>query len=150
MKIGDACTRIVYVIGEHESALDAAKLMRELHVGDLVIVHRRAGGVNVPTGIVTDRDLTLEVLAQEVDPESVSVGDLFTNAPLYCVTVDEDTESALDGMRQRGVRRLPVLARDGSLAGIMTMDDFVDLLADEMADMAGLMARQKQLEVHMR
>lgn len=149
MRVGEACTRNVAVIERDESGLQAAKLMRELHVGDLVIV-REDGGLRFPEGIVTDRDLTMELLALEVDPESVAVGDLFASPRLVTAGVDDELETALEQMRSHGVRRLPVVERDGSLAGILTVDDVLDLITEQLTDIIRLISNQRLREERFR
>lgn len=145
MKTGDVCTRAVIVIDEEDNALEAANLMRNMHVGDLVVLGMRAG-VKVPVGIITDRDLTLEVLAMEIDPNLVRAGDLFMHGSLLTASVDDDIMLALDDMRRHGVRRMPVVNRDGSLAGILTVDDYLELLSEQIAGIVELVTKQKKME----
>ena len=75
MKLGEICNRDVVFIRPDESALEAARLMRRLHVGAVVVAEAR-GDQRFATGIVTDRDLAIEILAQQIDPESVTAGDI--------------------------------------------------------------------------
>lgn len=145
MKVGEACNRSVVVVEEDESALAAAKLMREYHVGDLVIV-RSTGSPRVPVGIVTDRDLVLEVLALEVDPDSVEVKDLVTSERLVTASEDEEFDSAVQMMRDYGVRRLPVVNDDGSLVGILTADDSLEIVCDELQGIVHLELTQSRRE----
>jgi len=145
MKVGDACTRPAVVIGEQESALDAARRMRRFHVGDLIIVRDTPRG-QVPTGIVTDRDLALEVMAQEVDPDAVEVRDIKTQTRLVIAREEEDLETAMDRMRENGVRRLPVVDGEGMLAGILTSDDALELLSEGLSDLVRIVGRQRRLE----
>src|SRR5690242_8806327 len=67
MPVGEICTREVVIVKRNDSVLEAAKLMRQHHVGDVVVIEER-GGVRVPVGIVTDRDLVVEILAPQLDP----------------------------------------------------------------------------------
>lgn len=145
MKVGEACNRSVVVVEEDESALAAAKLMREYHVGDLVIV-RSTGSPRVPVGIVTDRDLVLEVLALEVDPDSVEVKDLVTSERLVTASEDDEFDSAVQMMRDYGVRRLPVVNDDGSLVGILTADDSLEIVCDELQGIVHLELTQSRRE----
>lgn len=145
MQTGEACNRVVVIIDGAESARDAATLMRTQHVGDLVIT-RTERGQKVPVGMVTDRDLVLEVMALDIDPESVTVGDLFSRPRLITASVDEPLEDTLQSMRSHGVRRVPVVERDGTLAGIIAMDDILGLLAEQLHDVTRLIARQQDME----
>jgi len=149
MKVGDACTRPAVVVGEQESALDAARRMRRFHVGDLIIVRDTPRG-QVPTGIVTDRDLALEVMAQGVEPDAVELRDLKTAARLVIAREDEDLEAAMDRMRENGVRRLPVVDGDGMLVGILTADDALELLSEGLSDLVRIVGRQRRTEQALR
>lgn len=149
MKTGTACNRSVACIDGEESVRDASRLMREHHVGDLVIT-RDERGRRVPVGLVTDRDLVLEVMALDIDPESVTVGDLFTGPRLITAAFDEELEETLHSMRSHGVRRVPVLQDDGTLAGIITMDDVLRLLAEQLLDVTRLVSRQTEIEAERR
>lgn len=144
MSVGKLCNREVVIVEKGSDALEAARLMREFHVGDLVVVMPR-GQENIPLGIVTDRDLVIEVLAREVDPAAVSVMDLLTGE-LVTAGEEEDLLDCLQRMRQKGVRRLPVINKRGGLEGILTMDDVLDLLSEELTDVVALITRQADRE----
>jgi len=144
MTIGELCNREVVVAERTETAVEAAKLMRRYHVGDLVVVEER-GGKRVPLGIVTDRDLVVEVLAEEVAPEQVTVGDVMS-AELITVFEHQDAADAMERMRSGGVRRIPVVDDQGVLQGIITADDLVDLFAEQMQELAKLIRRERQRE----
>ena len=149
MKVGEACTRPAVVIGEKESALEAARLMRRFHVGDLVIV-REGATDRVPVGMVTDRDLALEILAQDVDPDAVEVADLAVERRLVTASEDEDLEEALERMRTNGVRRLPVVDGEGHVVGVLSADDALELLTEGLSDLVHLVGRQRRLETRIR
>ncbi len=144
MSVGEVCNREVVVVEQDADAGEASRLMREFHVGDLVVVERR-GEMNVPLGIVTDRDLVIEVLAQDVDPASVSVKDLMVR-PLETANEEDAILDTLQHMREKGLRRLPVVNASGGLVGILTVDDVIDLLAEELTDVVALGVRQRQKE----
>lgn len=148
MSVGEVCNREVVVVEPDTDAGAAARLMRECHVGDLVVVERR-GEENLPLGIVTDRDLVVEVLAQGVDPASVSVKDLMVQ-PLATVNAADEIVDTLERMRDKGLRRLPVVNAHGGLEGILSVDDLLDLLAEELTDVAALVKRQMQRETRQR
>lgn len=148
MSVGDYCTRNVTVAGVDDSIAAAAHLMRQHHVGD-VIVARAQAGRRFPLGIVTDRDLVVEVLDAGIDPETVRLGDLITE-PLLSAREDEALADAVRRMRARGVRRIPVVDDDGALVGILSMDDVIELIAEEMQDLSGLVARERSREARRR
>lgn len=141
MNVGEICNRTVVIISREESALEAARLMRQHNVGDVIVV-KDVNGVNQPVGIVTDRDLAIEIVAQEVDPESVEAGDLFLRNRLVTTSVNDDIETVLNKMKNNGIRRIPVVENDGSLAGIITMDDMLDILIQDFASVAHLIEKQ--------
>jgi CBS domain-containing protein len=144
MPISEVCNREVVIVQPGDSALEAARLMRQHHVGDVLIVEDR-GGRRVPVGIVTDRDLVLEVMAQELDPASIRVSDMVLSE---LVTIGEGAGlfEAIEYMHARGVRRLPVVDGAGGLVGILTLDDLIELLADEMAALAKLVRHEQKKE----
>lgn len=144
MSIGEYCNREVVVADSAMDAQEAAQLMRTYHVGDLVIVEERGDGP-VPVGIVTDRDLVLETLAQQIDPTSITVGDIMSPDP-QCVRDSEDLLEALRIMADTGVRRLLVLNSDGGLEGILTLDDAIELLAEQVSCMVRIVGREQRIE----
>jgi CBS domain-containing protein len=135
MKVGEYCKRAVVAIASSADAADAAKLMREEHVGFL-IVHRAGDTLQRPVGVLTDRDLVLGVMARDVDPRSVTVDDVMTRQPLIANEADELTDM-LQGMRLSGIRRVPVVDARGALVGIMAIDDAIDIITGLMCDIAG-------------
>lgn len=148
MLVGDCCNRPVVSIRSTESLHHAARLMREHHVGDVVVVAPSGSGLR-PVGILTDRDLTIEILATESDPELVCVGDLVGDG-VTVVGESEELETAITTMAQAGVRRMPVVGSTGELVGILSLDDVLGVLAKRMADVAGLVAGQPQTEARLR
>jgi len=130
------------VVSKEQTIQQAAVLMRRNHVGDLVVVEERAGGRQVPVGIVTDRDIVVSVLATAVDPQVYTVGDLVARK-LLTVAEDQGVFETIQYMRTNGVRRMPVVDRAGGLVGIISVDDLIQLLSDEMSELAKLIAREQ-------
>ncbi len=148
MPVGELCIRQVVVTPRKTSVLDAAKLMRQHHVGDIVVTDEIAGR-RVPVGIVTDRDIVLEVLAQELDATSLSAGDIMSS-DLITVRENEGVFQTIQLMRAKGARRAPVVNSEGALVGIVSVDDLVELLAEELSQLAKLIAREQKLEAELR
>ncbi len=144
MPIGELCNRDVVIVETKDTVLEAAQLMRQHHVGDVLVVEDR-GGVRVPVGIVTDRDLVLEIMAPQLDASSITVSDIM---PAELATVKEDAGlfEAIEYMHSKGVRRLPVVDGRGGLIGILTLDDLIELLADEMAALSKLVKYEQRKE----
>lgn len=144
MAIGEICNREVVIAEKALSVREAAHLMRNHHVGDLVVVEER-GGRKHPVGIITDRDIVVEVVAPGVNPEALTVVDIM-GAELATVRENEGVFEALRYMRSKGVRRMPVVDGDGGLVGIVTLDDLLSLLAEEMTELAKLVSHEHQRE----
>jgi len=144
MAVGEICNREVVITEKSASVVDAARLMRTHHVGDLVVVEEK-GGRNQPVGIVTDRDIVVEVVAAGVNPDALKVGDIM-GSEVATVRESEGLFEALRYMRDKGVRRMPVVDRDGGLVGILTLDDLLSLLAEEMTELAKLVSHERQRE----
>ena len=149
MKIGEVCNRNVVIIGPDETALKAARLMRAHHVGDVVVVEER-GGRSVPIGIVTDRDLVVTLMARDVEPTSISARDMSNSRGIQTASTEEELLTVLHRMRLAGVRRMPVVDSTGALVGIITMDDMLELVAEQLDDVVGLISRGHQRESALR
>ncbi|MDR4517058.1 MAG: CBS domain-containing protein [Nitrosomonas sp.] len=148
MSISELCNREVVIIQKEESVLEAAKLMRQHHVGDVIIVEEQ-NGIKKPIGIVTDRDLVIEIMATELDPAVMTVGDITTPK---LVTVHENTGvfDVIQYMRRNAIRRAPVIDNHGGLAGIITLDDLLQLLSEELSELATLAGREIEKETKQR
>ncbi len=147
MTIGEICNREVIVIQRDETIQEAAKLMRQFHVGAIIVIDKPNGGT-VPVGVITDRDLVVEVMATELDETVITVGDILT-PELFVVTENTAIDEAIELMRKKTVRRLPVVDDSGELIGILTLDDALQLLAEQLLDLAKLVRyEQKKEERH--
>lgn len=144
MAIGEICNREVVIVARQTPVIEAARLMRQYHVGDLVVVDEPSGRRR-PVGIVTDRDIVIELVAMEVAPQGLCVGDIMS-AELATVRETEGVFETIRYMRDKGIRRLPVVDQDGWLQGIVTLDDLLILLAEEMGEMARLIRREMDRE----
>ncbi|MBM2829802.1 MAG: histidine kinase [Gammaproteobacteria bacterium] len=144
MTVGRVCNRPVITAEENCSVADAAKLMRQYHVGSLVIVSKNKDGV-VPVGIITDRDLVTEILAEDVHVNTITLEDIMTRSPLIA-REDDDVFQTMDMMRIKGVRRIPVVDTHGLLVGIFTFDDMLKIFFNEMGKWASFIYREKMQE----
>jgi CBS domain-containing protein len=148
MPVGELCIRQVVVALPNTSVLEAAKLMRQHHVGDIVVTDEIEGR-RTPVGIVTDRDIVLEVLAQGLDAASLSVGDIMSS-DLITVRENEGIFQTIQLMRAKGARRAPVVNGEGVLVGIVSVDDMVELLAEELSELTKLISREQKREAEIR
>lgn len=150
MPIGDICNRDVITVQREDTVLRAAKLMRQQHVGNVVVMDQR-GGRSVPIGIVTDRDVVVELVAPELDPTTITVGDIM-GPELAKIKESTGVFEAIQTMCAKGVRRMPVVADDDEeeLAGIVTLDDLMMLLAEEIGALTRLVMCERNNEASTR
>lgn len=144
MDVGEICTREVVIATRNTTVVEAARLMREYHVGDLVVVDESEGR-RVPVGIVTDRDIVVGVLALGLDPAVLTVGDIM-GSHLVTAAEDDDVYETLQIMRTRGVRRVPVVNTAGALVGIVALDDILEIFAEELDAAVKVVARERANE----
>jgi len=140
MNAGRVCKRGVVTVRPTDDLIAAAHVMREKHVGYLVVSE---GGRVV--GVLTDRDIVVEVLAQEVDARALKVGDVMTRDPLL-IEEDHSIEAVLCHMREAGVRRVPVVDRRGALSGVLSIDDVLERIAEELLNIAGSIRNEQRIE----
>lgn len=139
--IGDLATRDVVTVSRDMSVRQVAGLMRDRNVGSVVVVERE-GERNVPVGIVTDRDVTYEVVALDLDASEISAADVMS-LDLVAVKGDTDLGSALRVMGRQGIRRLPVVDGDGYLTGVFSLDDALQELTGQLEDILLLVRRER-------
>ncbi|TNF36031.1 MAG: CBS domain-containing protein [Gammaproteobacteria bacterium] len=144
MTAGKYCNREVIIAEADTTVVEAAQLMRSYHVGTLVVVSKK-DDESMPLGIVTDRDLVIEVLAQQVSPEDLTVTDIMSR-DLVMVHEKENLLDTLEIMRVRGVRRLPVINDKGGLEGILSADDALELINEATTHLIKLMRREVERE----
>ena len=148
MNVGELCTREVVCCQRDTPILAAAQLMRAHHVGDLVVVEQRAEE-RIPVGIITDRDLVIEVLAKEVNPSTLTVGDL-SISPVFTAGEYDGVYETIERMQSKGVRRVPIVNRRQGLVGMLTLDDVSEYLAEELNKLSKIVIRQQQRETQIR
>lgn len=148
MPISDICKRNVVTVQSDSTVMQAAKLMRQYHVGDVVVVMQKNGVTN-PVGIVTDRDIVVEVIATELDPTVITVGDI-TVSSLAVVHENNGVFETFQAMAEEGVRRLPVINAEGALVGIVTLDDLLLLLGREFDAIPHILNREQRKEADKR
>jgi len=144
MRVGDICSRAVCTARPEEPLAQAANEMINQHVGSIVVVESRPDAVR-PVGIVTDRDVVCGQIDRSADLFCLNVEDVMSTQ-LLTVSEDSGVAEALGRMNARGVRRAPVVDSAGSLIGIVTFDDLMPLLAEELTGLARLMGTQDRLE----
>jgi len=142
MRAGELCVRNVITAWENESVVDAARRMAMFHVRDLNVVEERPRGMPKPIGIITDRDLVVRVLARPGRPlETTTIADVMRRA-LVTACEDDEIDSVVAKMRDHAIRRIPIVDRCGGLQGLLSIDDVLGWMRDQMHDAARLLQRQ--------
>lgn len=144
MAIGDICNREVVFVNREATVQTACKLMRHYHVGSLVVVDE-VDGKRKPIGIVTDRDVVVEVDAMELDSKVITIGDIMST-DLTTVSETHGVFETIEIMRFKGVRRLPVVGAGGQLVGIVAIDDLLEVIAGELTEIVHIISREQSRE----
>lgn len=148
MNVGQVCNREVIVVSRDTSILKACQLMRQFHVGALLVADER-NGQRYPIGIMTDRDIVVELLAENLELDRLSIGDAMS-FELLTAEENEDLLVTIKRMRSHGVRRMPVVSREGTLVGLLAVDDLIELLAEQLTDLVKLIANEQDRERRLR
>lgn len=147
--IGEICNRDVIYTTPEASVCAVAKLMRQHHVGSIVVVADAEAETKVPVGIVTDRDIVVEVTAMELDPAVLTVGDIMSGE-LITAREHQGLLETMEIMRQKGVRRLPIVDDAETLVGLVAIDDLIEIIADELSELTKVIVRQQAHEAVVR
>jgi len=129
MKLNEVFTRNVVTAGPEETLAAVAVRMQEHNVGTVVVVEDRR-----PVGIITDRDLALALGAQGFSPQA-QVQKVMTHHVL-AIPEDAGIHTATRFMRDREVRRLPIVDKEDRLVGIVSLDDLLRFLGRELYNLA--------------
>ena len=142
MTIGEISRRPVITADPDDTVVEVARRMRDEHVGDVIVADRQRR----PIGVLTDRDIVVSVVAQSADKlETLLVSDVMTPNPLTA-RASEEINEAINRMRGRGIRRLPVVGLDGRLEGIVTFDDLLRATFVQFSELVGLVAQELKVE----
>jgi CBS domain-containing protein len=145
MNVGSICSRRVITASPQLDIQTAAELMREEHIGFLVVVPDQPRGPQPPLGVLTDRDICVSVVAKRADPAALKVGDVMSMQPVVAGESDA-VDLALRTMRRAGVRRLPVVNGRGEVVGVLSLDDVLEYVAHEMDSLSGAVRNGRQIE----
>ena len=144
MNVGKACSRKPVIVDAGVDIIEAAGLMRKHHVGSLIITEER-GGISTPVGIITDRDIVVEVLPRDINLHDIKVEEVMTGCPLTAGEED-DLYDTLEKMWLKGVRRVPVVDKKENLTGVLSTDDVLEVLARELSGVIKLFERERGSE----
>jgi CBS domain-containing protein len=145
MNAGEICTRDVVTCAPETPLLEACRMMRDRHVGDVVAVKEIADGKLQPCGMLTDRDIVLAVLAREVDALGLFVGDVMSSPPVVALE-SEDAWQAVKQMRLHAIRRMPVVDNAGDLVGLLSFDDLLEAACAFLSELSLVTGRQPHFE----
>ena len=148
LTVGEACTRSVTIAFGTTPLNGAARLMRENHVGSLVVVDE-TGGKPIVIGMLTDRDIVTSVLASDLDCSTLTVEDVMST-DVVTVREDDSLIDVMQIMRRKGVRRVPVVGAEGELIGLVTLDDLLEILAQELGLLVSAIETEAQRERRLR
>jgi CBS domain-containing protein len=141
MTVLDLCSRTLHTIAGTDSVREAAHRMLEHHIGTLVVVDNSIRA----KGLITDRDIVTRCVAKEFDPHVMTVAEVMTE-PVQTVDEDATIGDALQLMADEEIRRIVVTSRGGSMTGLLALDDVVESLAGQAAEIGRLLRGQ----VHVR
>ena len=147
MKTLDICSKQVVTAETSAPLIEVAKLMRKNHVGAVVIVDGAA--TRRPVGMVTDRDIVVEVVAAGQDARALTAGEVMSDT-LATTSADDDMHWSLKIMRDHGVRRLPVVNDGGAMVGIVALDDLLKAYASTLHDVAQALGTERVVETALR
>jgi CBS domain-containing protein len=140
MPIESLLKRPVETLSPDASCREAAQRMRTCNIGALVVAEEGR-----PVGIVTDRDLAVRVVADGLDAERVPLRDVMSSAPVYLSGV-RTIDQLISVMRDQTIRRVPVVGAEGALEGLVSLDDLLVLLADQLGSMASVIRQELRSE----
>ena len=148
MLLGEICMRHVVSVERNTSVQEVARLMRLHHVGDVIVVDISARGTT-PVGIVTDRDIVVQIIATGLDPARLTAGDLMA-VDLVTAPEDQGLFETVEQMQRQGVRRLPVVDKLGCLVGVIAVDDLLEFFSIQFASLAKVAVKERVHELHAR
>ncbi len=146
--VRDLATTQVVTVQPGTTLAECAQIMRNQHVGSVIVVADK-GRRDQPVGIVTDRDIVIETVAVALDAKTLTAGDVMAT-PLATVAESDDILDALAKMRERGVRRLPVVDAQGTLAGIIAVDNLLEALAEQLDSVVRVIKAEQTKETALR
>ena len=137
MKVGEFCTRKIITVSRGESLLSAARVMCRHNAGEVIVVEERHGSC-APVGILTDRDIVLRLLAAGSDPAGLSVEETMSRE-LATIPEEQELSETISHLKRGRCRKAAVVAADGALVGLLTLDDVANLVSEELSQLLRLL-----------
>jgi CBS domain-containing protein len=144
MTLSDICVLDVAFCSRSTTLIEGARLMRSHHTGTLVVVDDLEGE-RTPAGVLTDRDIVVEGMANELDPVQTTVARIMSNHVVLAAE-SESVDEGIERMRVHGVRRLPIVDHNGRLVGIVALDDLLSLHAKQAGALAEIVSKEQVKE----
>jgi CBS domain-containing protein len=144
VRIGELCSRDLVSVTADTPLMEVAKLMRDEHVG-IVIVTKAPADEPVAAGVITDRDIARSLLDRPAGLAGIQAEKVMTRDPLV-LDEAESVETAIQHLRDRGVRRAPVVTSHGQLVGLVSTDDLIAHIAGELSSLGRLLEQQPRRE----
>ena len=142
MRIQDICSHRVAIIGKYDSIYSAARLMRDRKVNHVVVVES-LGGDNTPVGILTDREIVVNLIAEEVDLRTIAIGDIINKKQLTA-NGEDDVLATIKRMRHKGIRLIPVISKEKGLIGVLSIEDVLSTLTEQLNDIDQIISREQR------
>jgi len=115
-------TKNVQTVSETTRLCDVATVMKEHQIGDVIVTDAQGK----LCGIVTDRDLVVRAMADGLDPKQATAGQICTKHDLATLAPDSSVDAAVQLMRDRAIRRIPVV-KDHTAVGIVSIGDLAQM-----------------------
>ena len=136
MSIDRIMQRPVVTLPPEATCAEAATLMRDENIGAVVIAESGR-----PLGMVTDRDLVIRVIADGMEAGKTQLRDVMSGEPIF-LGGERSIEQVSAAMGSLAIRRVPVVDEAGRLCGLVSMDDMLILLADQLGDLARVIRQE--------
>jgi CBS domain-containing protein len=143
MNVGQECSQPAITVAVSATLAEAAALMRERNVG-AVIVTQSPSDRPTAVGVITDRDIVRAQLEHTADLSSLGVEQAMSRDPLE-INAQCDIGDAIRRMRERGVRRAPIVSDNGTLSGVVSIDDLIARVAEDLVGISSILAKQAHL-----
>ncbi len=148
MNVGEICNRTTIFAYKSMSVSEAARLMLEQHVGSLAVVEETGTG-RIVVGMLTDRDIVVAVVAHDFNAQTVRVADVMSSNPVTC-RAEDSVADVLSLMQHHGVRRVPVTNAQDVLVGILTLDDLLEIVSENLHSFVRIIQSEQKREAQMR
>ncbi|MCD6047241.1 MAG: putative signal-transduction protein with domain [Gammaproteobacteria bacterium] len=140
MPVQKIATSKTVCISENASLFEVSKKMKKYNVGAVVVV-KDAEADLTPVGIITDRDIVVELVATGVDPNDVYIKEILVD-DLMTVKEGSSVQEAISSMKKKGVRRVPIVNEENKVVGIVSMDDLLMLMVKELCELVDIVRQQ--------